>query len=133
LKCFDLEKVINTRFKPFDDFLKQKMSANKTVLWSHPSSVPYKGCTKVSHGRNKSCELCFLKDWEPKAQDYRHVDFVEFFNNRQVEKFYNSWTEADREDNKRRFGWLYGWYTKDPLFDNFGVRVLVEGIYVPAN
>ena len=72
------------------------------------------------------CNKCMPPSCIAKVQPYRHVDFAEFLNVREVSNFLSYWQQT----NLARMGQLYGYYAKDPNYKK-GVRVIIEAIYEP--
>lgn len=107
-----------------------------------------------NHSKNQKCQNCFVdlavefkinmkcKNHEPypkgmcsqcippsinvKRQEYRHVDYVEFMNFHEIQRFIRLWMETGYQ----RVGILYGYYAEDPVYEK-GVRAIVEVLYEP--
>lgn len=107
-----------------------------------------------NHSKNQKCQNCFVdlavefkinmkcKNHEPypkgmcsqcippsinvKRQEYRHVDYVEFMNFQEIQRFIRYWMETGYQ----RVGILYGYYAEDPVYEK-GVRAIVEVLYEP--
>lgn len=47
-------------------------------------------------------------------QPYRHVDYVSFMNQEELNQFVNSWTKGFCM--KQKMAWLYGYYAADPNY-----------------
>ena len=71
------------------------------------------------------CNKCIPPGISLNRQVYRHVDYVSFMNNEELQKFVGNWKSIEQ-----RCGWLYGWYAEDPNYKD-GVRCIVEAIYEP--
>ena len=61
-------------------------------------------------------------------QIYRHVDYVSFMNQEEINLFLQPWINSFFQ--KQRMGYLFGYYSKDPNYVN-GVRAVVEALYEP--
>ena len=63
-----------------------------------------------------------------KRQPYRHVDYAEFMNVKEMNNFVVRW--AQKHYAMQRAGILYGYFAEDPNYPQ-GVRAIIESIYEP--
>lgn len=61
-------------------------------------------------------------------QTYRHVDFIEFFNRDEINRFVGFW--VDHGMLVQRVGMLYGRYEEDEVTEG-GSKAVIHGIYEP--
>lgn len=47
-----------------------------------------------------------------KRQVYRHVDFVQFMNKSEIDRFVMDWNKSNQM--KQKVGYMYGYYAEDP-------------------
>jgi nuclear protein localization family protein 4 len=64
-----------------------------------------------------------------KRQEYRHLDYVEFMNVKDISNFVKYWVDV-KHTAEQRVGFLYGYYAEDPHYKG-GIRAIVEAIYEP--
>lgn len=75
------------------------------------------------------CNRCVPESVTLRRQEYRHVDYVQFVNSRQLRGFIDYWAQ-DRQMAEVRVAFLYGYYAEDPFYSN-GIRAVVEALYEP--
>ena len=85
----------------------------------------YKTPPKCPTCTNGICVKCSPKNYQAKEQKYTHVDHVTYLNS-EILTYWN--TSCVHSGGKRRIGWLYGYFCKDPEFKD-GVRAVIEAIY----
>ena len=59
-------------------------------------------------------------------QRYRHIDYVQFSNSVEIDKFYLNWEKSGHSE--QRVGYLYGYFIEDPKHKT-AIRVIVEAIH----
>ena len=82
-----------------------------------------KECKKHAGYPEGLCSGCKPENVSIQRQEYRHVDYVQFMNQRQVQNFINYWL-TDKQAKNIRFGFLYGYFADDPHHRN-GIRAIV--------
>ena len=74
------------------------------------------------------CTNCIPQTAIMKRQPYRHVDYAEFMNVKEMNNFVVRWSQ--KHYTMQRAGILYGYFAEDPNYPQ-GVRAIVEAIYEP--
>lgn len=74
------------------------------------------------------CNKCMPPACVVKRQEYRHIDYAEFMNYKEVTNFVNEWIQ--KSFGIQKFGYLYGYYAEDPNYKG-GIRAIIEAIYEP--
>ena len=74
------------------------------------------------------CNKCMPPSCIVKRQEYRHVDYAQFMNFKEVTNFVNEWVQNSFA--KQKVGFLYGYYAEDPNYKG-GVRAIIEALYEP--
>lgn len=74
------------------------------------------------------CVKCLPPGVSLGSQPYRHVDYVSFMNQEEINSFIQQW----QKDHclKQRMAYLFGYFAEDPNYSN-GIRAVVEAIYEP--
>jgi nuclear protein localization family protein 4 len=97
-----------------------------------PAAISYKmnlSCTNHLPFPKAMCNKCMPPSAIIKRQGYRHVDYAQFQNSKEMFSFVNYWTQT-LQRQERRMGLVYGYYAEDPDYRS-GVRAIVEAIYEP--
>lgn len=74
------------------------------------------------------CTNCIPQTAIMKRQPYRHVDYAEFMNVKEMNNFVVRWSQ--KHYAMQRAGILYGYFAEDPNYPQ-GVRAIIEAIYEP--
>lgn len=135
--CVDAGLISDAKHISFDQLINDRQQVCKGT---HESSSVCVNCmppAQISYLKKKGCtnhpeDFCCIKCMPPNAvlnrQKYRHVDFVSFENQYEIEQFLKPWT--NKNFFPQRMGYLFGYYAKDPNY-NKGVRAVVEYLYEP--
>jgi nuclear protein localization family protein 4 len=140
LHCVDKNFISNVAHVSFDHFLAEKKLKCKGV---HPTDVKCNNClppmamryivdrTCKSHEPypKAMCNKCMPPSITIKRQEYRHLDYVEFMNVKDISNFVKYWVDV-KHTAEQRVGFLYGYYAEDPHYKG-GIRAIVEAIYEP--
>lgn len=137
--CVGQEFIQNTKHVSFDQYLndsKEKCKGiheptSKCNNCIPPQEIVFKlkqGCPNHPPYPEGMCNKCMPPNAILKRQPYRHVDYVSFMNQEEINMFVNTWLK--HYCMKQRMGFLYGYYAADPNYKD-GVRAVVEAIYEP--
>lgn len=124
----------------FDHWLAEKKLKCKGV---HAADVKCNNCLPPTEQRYKVDATCKNHEPYPKAmcnkclppavtiarQPYRHLDYVQFMNVKDLSNFIRNWVEH-KHQAEQRVAYLYGYYAEDPHYKG-GIRGIVEAIYEP--
>ena len=75
------------------------------------------------------CNKCLPPTVTIARQPYRHLDYVQFMNVKDLSNFVRNWVEK-MHMAEQRVAYLYGYYAEDPHYKG-GIRGIVEAIYEP--
>jgi nuclear protein localization family protein 4 len=137
--CMDKEFVSDVAHVSFDNYLYEKKLKCKGVHADDvkcnnclpPSEIRYKvdlTCKKHAPYPAGMCNNCLPPTVMINRQKYRHVDYLQFMNLTELQKFVKHWTAGGCE--RQRFGWVFGYYASDPAYKG-GIRAIAEAIYEP--
>jgi nuclear protein localization family protein 4 len=138
VKCMKDNFVAGIKHQSFETFMAVKRArCQHKAEASCPNCLPpaetsYKlklNCLKHPPYPAGVCNSCMPATAVLARQPYRHVDYVEFMNVKEVTSFVRHW-ESDLSCMQQRVGFLYGYYAEDPNYPD-GVRAVVEAIYEP--
>jgi nuclear protein localization family protein 4 len=95
-----------------------------------PAEMSYKlkQCNKHPPWPAGICNSCMPATAVLSRQSYRHIDYVELMNVREITEFVKHWQGS--HSLEQRGGFLYGYYAQDPNYPD-GIRAVVESIYEP--
>ena len=135
--CINKEYISNAKHISFDQYVndrKQKCKGTHEmnticINCMPPSQIKYikkKNCP--NHPEEQICNECMPPNVILNRQIYRHVDYVSFMNQEEINLFLQPWINSFFQ--KQRMGYLFGYYSKDPNYIN-GVRAVVEALYEP--
>ena len=124
----------------FDHYLAEKKLKCKGV---HAADVKCNNCLPPTEQRYKVDITCKNHEPYPKAmcnkclpptvtiarQPYRHLDYVQFMNLKDLSNFVRNWVEH-KHMAEQRVAFLYGYYAEDPHYKG-GIRAIVEALYEP--
>lgn len=140
LHCVDKDFIRNVKHVSFDHYLAEKKLKCKGV---HPPEVKCNNCLPPVAMRYNVDQTCKYHEPYPKAmcnkcmppsvtirsQEYRHLDYVQFMNVKDISNFVKHWVDV-KHTAEQRVGFLYGYYAEDPHYKG-GIRAIVEAIYEP--
>ncbi len=93
-------------------------------------AIKYKVDTNCkNHGPGAMCAKCMPPSITIKSQEYRHVDYAQFMNIKDMSNFVKYWVDV-KKGAEQRVGFLYGYYAEDPHYKG-GIRAIIEAIYEP--
>jgi nuclear protein localization protein 4 homolog len=137
--CVGAEFIQDVKHKSFDQYLNERKEKCKGI---HEPSSKCNNCIppqemsfklKPNCGNHPPypdclCNKCLPPNAILNRQPYRHVDYVSFMNQEEINLFVNEWLK--HFCMKQRMGFLFGYYASDPNYPD-GVRAVVEAIYEP--
>lgn len=96
-----------------------------------PAEMSYKikQCTKHAPWPASICNSCMPSTAVLARQSYRHLDYVELMNVKEITEFVKFW--QSNHSMVQRGGYMYGYYAQDPNYPD-GIRAVVECIYEPV-
>lgn len=137
INCLEDNFVQGIKHESFEHYMqtrRAKCSHGPDVSCTNclpPAEASYKlkkDCTKHPPWPQAICNSCMPATAVLARQSYRHVDYVELMNKKEIEEFVRHWQES--HSLQQRAGILYGYYAEDPNYPD-GVRAVVEVIYEP--
>jgi len=117
----------NIKHESFEHYLHEMVAKTKLT----PENISYKmkkTCPYHPPYPKSMCNKCMPQAANIKRQTWRHVDYAEFMNTREVSNFVSHWMQQGCAI--QRGGLLYGYYAEDPNYEG-GVRAIIEAIYEP--
>lgn len=136
VNCLKDNFVSGIKHESFDHFMAGKMAkcqhANdaKCPNCLPPAEMHYKvkDCNKHAPWPASICNSCMPTTAVLARQSYRHVDYVELMNVREITEFVKHWQQT--HSLEQRGGFMYGYYAQDPNYPD-GIRAVLECIYEP--
>jgi len=137
--CVGKEYIQDVKHKSFDQYLNERKEKCKGIHEPSskcnnclpPQELVYKlkpNCPNHPPYPNGLCNKCLPPNVILARQPYRHIDYVSFMNQEEVNLFVYEWLK--HYCMKQRMGFLFGYYAADPNYKD-GVRAVVEAIYEP--
>jgi nuclear protein localization family protein 4 len=137
--CVGNEFIQDVKHKSFDQYLGERKEkckgvheqTSKCINCIPPHELEFKikqGCPNHPPYPEGMCNKCMPPNAILFRQPYRHVDYVSFMNQEEINLFVNAWLQS--YCMKQRMGYLFGYYAADPNYVG-GVRAVVEAIYEP--
>ena len=137
--CVGKEFIQDVKHKSFDQYLSERKEKCKGIHEPTskcnncipPQELVFKltpNCPYHPPYPEGLCNKCLPPNAILYRQPFRHVDYVSFMNQEEINIFVNEWLK--HFCMKQRMGFLFGYYASDPNYPN-GVRAVVEAIYEP--
>ncbi len=137
--CVGKEFIQDVKHKSFDQYLNERKEKCKGIHEPTskcnncipPQELQFKmkpNCPNHPPYPGGLCNKCLPPNAILCRQPYRHVDYVSFMNQEEINLFVNEWLK--HFCMKQRMGFLFGYYASDPNYPD-GVRAVVEAIYEP--
>ena len=138
-KCVNCVKdnfVSGIKHESFDHFMSSRMSKCQHASDARcanclpPAALSHKvkQCNKHAPWPASICNSCMPDTAVVARQTYRHVDYVELMNVKEITDFVKFWQQT--HSLEQRGGFLYGYYAQDPNYPD-GIRAVVECIFEP--
>ena len=115
--------IINPKEKSGSDVPIESRAFLKEFSYSYKVN---RNCKNHDPYPKAMCSACIPPSINMKRQVYRHVDYAQIMNSKEVGNLIRHWFETTMQ----RVGYLYGYYAEDPTYED-GVRAGVEAIYEP--
>ena len=136
VNCLTDNFVSGIKHESFDHFMAARMAKCQHARDARcanclpPAEMSYKvkQCNKHAPWPASICNSCMPSTAVLARQSYRHVDYVELMNVKEVTEFVRYWQQS--HSLEQRGGFLYGYYAEDPNYPD-GVRAVLESIYEP--
>ena len=136
VNCIKDNFVAGIKHESFDHFMAariakcQHSNEAKCPNCLPPAEMSYKvkQCNKHAPWPAGICNSCMPNTAVLARQSYRHVDYVELMNVKEITEFVKFW--QSNHSLEQRGGFLYGYYAQDPNYPD-GIRAVVECIYEP--
>jgi nuclear protein localization family protein 4 len=137
--CIGKEFIADAKHKSFDQYLNERKEKCKGIHEPTskcnncipPAELDFKmkpNCGNHLPYPEGLCNKCMPPNAVLTRQLYRHVDYVSFMNQEELNTFVSIWMK--HFCMKQRMGFLFGYYASDPNYPD-GVRAVVEAIYEP--
>ena len=136
VNCLKDNFVSGIKHESFDHYMASKMAKCQHSIEAKcanclpPAEMNYKikECNKHAPWPASICNSCMPSTAVLARQSYRHVDYVELMNVREITEFVKYWQHT--HSLEQRGGFMYGYYAQDPNYPD-GVRAVLESIYEP--
>lgn len=136
VNCLKDNFVAGIKHDSYDHFMAARMAKcqhqgdSKCANCLPPAEANYKikECTKHAPWPASICNSCMPTTAVLARQPYRHVDYVELMNVKDVTELVRYWQQ--NHSMEQRGGFMYGYYAQDPNYPD-GVRAVLEAIYEP--
>ena len=135
LNCVNTENE-NVKHLSFDSFIdknyakckshSQNQKCNNCLVDLEFDYKVKKNCRNHEPYPKGVCSKCLPPLIKIKRQPYRHVDYTQFMNFKEMGDMIKYWLK----NINQRVAFLYGYYAEDPIY-NKGVRAVVETLYEP--
>lgn len=123
--CVDKEYISDAKHKSFDRYLSENKEKCKGIHDESskcnnclpPQELVFKmnpNCSYHAPYPEGMCNKCMPPNAQLKRQVYRHVDYVSFMNQEELNIFVGIWLKG--YCMKQRMGWLFGYYASDPNY-----------------
>ena len=130
--CVGKEFIADAKHKSFDQFLNEKKEKCKgihepTTKCNNcipPQEIEYKlkpNCPNHLPYPEGLCNKCMPPNAVLHRQLYRHVDYVSFMNQEELNTFINIWLKGFCM--KQRMGFLLGYYAADPNYPVYIIKL----------
>ncbi len=137
--CITKEFIADAKHKSFDQYLNERKEkckgihepTSKCINCIPPQEIEFKmkpNCPNHLPYPEGVCNKCMPPNAILNRQIYRHVDYVSFMNQEEMNIFVSEWMKG--YCMKQRMGFLFGYYAEDPNYVD-GVRAVIEAIYEP--